>query len=180
MNFLELVAACVPVLVWSPLFCNTEVVILSDNIATVSFTSRGTTENLPALKWLKLLFYAGCTFNFFVSARDTPEVANIAADALGGLLVSPSFEKIFEGTRKSFPSCAKITPDSVYRFPNAGSVDAPDKVAVFRVGQNVVARSKKSVEQILCLLRKVRAGTHSSLYQNYLSLHRLFVEKYGI
>lgn len=71
-NFLELVAACVAVLVWRQLFRDTEVVIFSDDTATVSFISRGTAENFHALKWLKILFYVGCTFDFFVSTRHTP------------------------------------------------------------------------------------------------------------
>lgn len=71
-NYLELVTACLPVLVWSQLFRNIEVVILSDNSSMVCFINRGTTANLHALKWLKSIFYAGYSFDFFCLCQAYP------------------------------------------------------------------------------------------------------------
>ena len=48
-NYLELVAACLPLLIWAPYFSGKRVVIASDNKSTVSFLNRGTTKNPVAL-----------------------------------------------------------------------------------------------------------------------------------
>ena len=84
-NFLELIAACLPLLAWSPLLTGCHVSVLSDNTQTVAFLKRGTTKDLVALKWLKLVFYASLQFDFRVSAAHYPGVDNIEADSLSRL-----------------------------------------------------------------------------------------------
>ena len=48
-NFLELISACIAVLVWQSNFGGCSVVIMSDNQPTVSFFNRASTKNLEAL-----------------------------------------------------------------------------------------------------------------------------------
>lgn len=103
-NFLELAAACIPLLAWAPLFCGCKVVVLSDNTQTVAFLNRGTTKNLEALQWLKKVFYCSVENNFRVYAVHSPGVLNVAADALSRLTESDKFQhRFFESFKGHFP-----------------------------------------------------------------------------
>lgn len=84
-NYLEMLAACLPLLVWDPAFHGCLVLVESDNISTVSFSKRGSCKFLPALLWLKLEFCASYQFNFVVDARHVSGKDNNFADALSRL-----------------------------------------------------------------------------------------------
>ena len=127
-NFLELIAACLPLLVWAPLFTGKRVIIASDNKSTVSFLNRGTTKNPVALLWLKLVFYASLEHDFRLDAVYHPGVQNVAADALSRLSISPSYAgKFFEVFTTPFPGPC-LPSDLSYRYPN---VDTGGSLADF-------------------------------------------------
>ena len=117
-NFLELIAACLPLLVWAPLFTGKRVVIASDNKSTVSFLNRGTTKNAVALLWLKLVFNASLKYDVHFDAIYHPGVQNVATDALSRLSISPSYgEKFFEVFAAPFPG--PCLPSGLrYGYPN--------------------------------------------------------------
>lgn len=66
-NYLELLAACIPILVWAPSIEGCRIVVRSDNTQTVAFLNRGTTKNLAALKWLKYVFNCCLRYNIRVT-----------------------------------------------------------------------------------------------------------------
>lgn len=106
-NFLELLAACMALIVWSPEFPGKIVTVLSNNTQTVSFLNRGTTKNPEALHWLKLIFAASHANDFRVIAQYCPEVGNISADSLSRLTENSLFEKrSSENFREDFPGPA--------------------------------------------------------------------------
>ena len=67
-NFLELIAACLPLFVRALFLCGKQVTIASDHKNTVSFINRGTTKNNTALLWLKLVFYCSLKHDFCFNA----------------------------------------------------------------------------------------------------------------
>ena len=117
-NFLELIAACLPLLIWAPQLSGKQVTIASDNKSTVSFINRGTTKNPTALLWLKLVFYCSLKHDFRFNAVYHPGVLNVTADALSRLTISPSFSsKFFETFPHPFPG--PLLPDDLcLRYPN--------------------------------------------------------------
>lgn len=74
-NYLELIAAAFPLLVWAPLFRGCDVCAETDNASTVSFFNRATTKNLEALKWLKILFYTSCKIRLLHTRAPYPRHA---------------------------------------------------------------------------------------------------------
>lgn len=49
-NYLELIAACLPLLIWAPLLSGHYVLVESDNASTEAFLNRGTVKNTDSLK----------------------------------------------------------------------------------------------------------------------------------
>lgn len=94
-SFLELVAACVPLLAWGPLLSGFKVIVLSDDTQTVAFLNRGTTKNLAALQWLKKVFYSSITHGYRFTAVHSPGVQNVLADSLSRLTGSDNASKKF-------------------------------------------------------------------------------------
>lgn len=97
-NYLELVAACLRLLVPAPLFSDFKICILSDNTQTGSFINRRTTKNLDALAWLKLVFHCSLRHNFRVLAKHSPGVDTVLADALSRITKSPNRSECFLNT----------------------------------------------------------------------------------
>ena len=117
-NYLELIAACLPLLIWAPQFSGKQVTIASDNKSTVSFVNRGTTKNHTALLWLKLVLYCSLKHDFRFNAIYHPGVQNVAADALSRLAISSSFgSKFLETFSHPFPG-PTLPNDFYLRYPN--------------------------------------------------------------
>lgn len=130
-NYFELISACLAILVWCQLFSGCEVIIVSDNSSTVSYLNRGTSKNLQALQWLKLVFYACCDFDFVVRAQRVPGVQNTAADALGRLTDGASFCEIFMTQMSLCDSFAILTDACFYRYLNIRSAKDAKKITAF-------------------------------------------------
>ena len=94
-NYLEMIAACVAILCWAPLFSGGKVLIVSDDFATASFLSKGTPKNLEALEWLRKVLYCSLRFDFHVSARFSPGNTNFAADSLSRITESAAHSARF-------------------------------------------------------------------------------------
>lgn len=90
-NFLELVAACLPLIIRADKFKGHRVFIHSDNSATVAFLNRGTSKNAAALFWLKIIFYESLLHNFRFEAVHCPGETNIEADCLSRLTLGNLF-----------------------------------------------------------------------------------------
>ena len=104
-NFLELMAAIIAVLVWAPKLAGSLVIIQSDNQSTVSFLKKCTSKNLAAVSWLKKTFYASLEHDFRVTASHTPGVTNVLPDALSRLADKESHLSFFvENFAYSLPS----------------------------------------------------------------------------
>ena len=117
-NFLELIAACIPLLVWGPTCSGLKVIVLSDNTQTVSFLNRGTTKNAKALLWLKAVFYSSLKHNFRFSAVYSAGVVNVQADALSRLTESSEFGRIYlEHKNSVFPGTA-LDKSAFFSYPN--------------------------------------------------------------
>lgn len=117
-NFLELIAACLPVLVWAPVLVGQKILVLSDNTQTVAFLNRGTTKNLDALKWLKLVFDSCLKYDIRVIAAYSPGVGNVLADALSRLTESENHTvRFFQNSTASFPGPA-LTLSKYCSYPN--------------------------------------------------------------
>lgn len=110
-NFLELIAACIPLLILAPRLAGHKVIVLCDNTQSVSFLNRGTTKNLGALVWLKYLFenlfvylFVCTRYGFRIIAVHSPGAQNILADALSRLSESEIFQRrYFENSHQEFP-----------------------------------------------------------------------------
>lgn len=77
---------------------------MSDNNSTVAFLNRGTTKNIAALQWLKLVFHASVQHNFRFRAVHSPGVKNVVVDALSRLTWSAVYElRFFENFQGLFP-----------------------------------------------------------------------------
>ena len=143
-NFLELIAACLPLLIWSPLLTGHQVTLLSDNTQTVAFLKRGTTKDLAALQWLKLVFYASLRFNFRISAAHCPGLDNIEADSLSRLSESPRHVDRFLAFEYTFPGNA-LPELYFYSYPSAQSGSTLDDVEESSHGRLVEENSQISV-----------------------------------
>ena len=88
-NYLELVATCIAILVWAPKLKGSMIIIESDNLSTVPFLHRGRSTSLPAICWLKRVFYSSLQYDYHVSARHYPSSQNALADALSRLAGGP-------------------------------------------------------------------------------------------
>ena len=151
-NFLELIAACLPLVVWAPLFSGCHVTILSDNTQTVAFIKRGTTKDLAALKWLKLVFYASLRFDFRVSAAHCPGLDNVEADALSRLSESPKHvDRFLKAFNHVFPG--PILPQfSLPSYPTERSGSSLDDFEGFSHGRIVEEDSEIPMESLQSLL----------------------------
>ena len=131
---MELVAACLPILVWAPLLRGCVVTVLSDNTQTVAFLKRGTTKNLSALEWLKLVSYAFLRFDFRVSAAHCPGIDNTAADALSRMTEAQSHTTRFLTAFKSTFPGPNLPDLSLCSYPRSGSPPSnPPEVSHGRV-----------------------------------------------
>lgn len=102
-NFLELLAACLPLLIWGPLFSGQLIIIMSDNTQTVSFVNRGTTKNAAALKWLKYVIESSVANNFRVASAYSPAYRTCLL-ILSGVTECTDFEtKFFAHFQHIFP-----------------------------------------------------------------------------
>jgi hypothetical protein len=148
-NFLELVAACVPVLAWAPLLRGAKVTIESDNSSTVSFIKRGTTKNPEALVWLKRIFQASLEHDFHLSARHVPGVDNTCPDALSRLTLDAKYAAVFAD---NFGYSVDAQDNfSLVNFRNAEDPGAPDStVRAHSVidGPNVSTHSPVPMENL--------------------------------
>lgn len=94
-NFLELLAACIPILIRAPALKGHQLLVLSDNTQTVAFINRGTTKNLRALRWLKRMFECCLNFDIRINAVYSLRAINVQADALSWLTEGPIHGKRF-------------------------------------------------------------------------------------
>jgi len=124
-NFLELVAACISLLVWQTNFKGCLVTVESDNTATVSFLNRATTKNTYALHWLKLVFNASVANDFRWIARHVPGLQNEQADALSRITDSQKAKQFVQNVL--LPLQPRILMHrSNFSFP---SVDSGEKIS---------------------------------------------------
>ena len=151
-NYLELIAACLPLLVWSSLFRGSHVRSLSDNTQTVAFLKRGTTKDLSALKWLKLVFYASIQFDFHVSAAHCPGLDNVEADALSRLSESSRHaDRFFHVFNHTFPG--PILPQfSSCSYPSARSGSTLEELEDLSHGRIVQENSRNTVAPLQYVL----------------------------
>ena len=156
-NYLELIAACLPLLVWSPLFTGCHVTVLSDNTQTVAFLKRGTTKDLTALKWLKLVFYTSLQFDFHVSAAHCPGLGNVEADALSRLSESSNHvDRFLNAFNHSFPG-PLLTEFSRSSYPSERSGSAPDDLESLGHGGIIQENPDNAVEPVQDLLSRAWA-----------------------
>ena len=163
-NFLELVAACLPLLVWSSLFSGCRVTILSDNTQTVAFLKRGTTKDLSSLKWLKLIFYASLHFDFHISAAHCPGLTNVEADALSRLSESSRHaDRFLEAFSYTFPG--PVLPKiSCYSYPSAQSGSSLEALEDLSDGRIIQENSTSSVAPLQDLLPGTWTPSSTSLH----------------
>lgn len=103
-SFLELVAACLPLLVWAPCFPYYIIIVLPDNTQAVFFLNRGTTKNAEVLRWLKMVFSSSIRYDFWAAAVYTRGVKNVSANALSWLHENEVQQKRFlKNYRKRIP-----------------------------------------------------------------------------
>lgn len=94
-NFLELIAACIAILLLAPTLSLRKVFVLCDNTQSVAFLNRGTTKNVEALMWLKLVFSSSLRYGLRVVAVHLPGVQNVSADALSCITESATWAHIY-------------------------------------------------------------------------------------
>ena len=58
------------------------IIVRNDSTTTLSSINKGTSSNQLAIKWLRKLFWLSATYNFRVTSRYIPTVANTLADAI--------------------------------------------------------------------------------------------------
>ena len=151
-NYLELIAACLPLLVWSPLFTSHHVRVLSDKTQTVAFLKRGTTKDLTALKWLKLVFYASLQFDFHVSAAHCPGVENVEADSLSRLSESLNHvDRFLKAFKHDFPG-PPLPEVSLSSYPSERSGSSLDDFEGLRDGRIVKENPENPMEHLPDLL----------------------------
>ena len=155
-NYLELMAACLPLLIWSPLFRGCHVTVLSDNTQTVAFLRRGTTKDHSALKWLKLVFYASLQFDFRFSAAHCPGLENIEADSLSRLSESPRHtNRFFTAFEHTFPGPA-LPELSLCSYPSALSGPALEEFENLSFSRVVQENTQCSVAPLQAVLPGTR------------------------
>lgn len=65
--------------------------MFNGNMSTVSFINRYTTDNLHALKWLKLIFSASCTFDYLTALSPLHNLDGFLAPELNHFPVKLTF-----------------------------------------------------------------------------------------
>ena len=58
------------------------IIVRTDNTTTLSAINKSTSSNQLAMQWLRQLFWLSATYNFHVTSRYIPTVANTLADAI--------------------------------------------------------------------------------------------------
>jgi hypothetical protein len=162
-NFLELIAACVAILVWAPNLAGASVIIESDNASTVSFMQRCTTKNLAAIAWLKLVFACSMKYDFYVTARHTPGKLNIQADALSRLTERDSYAKIFQRSFESLFPGPKLPLNFLCSYPQAKTGKTCGSPALERNGRN----NEENPENAVAVLRKLLPSYKSASSSSY-------------
>lgn len=152
-NFLELVSACLPLLVWAPQFSGCRVVVFSDNTQTVAYINRGTTKNASALLWLKLVFYSSTAYNSHVSAAYVPGVDNTGPDALSRITLG---DQHLNRCRNNFFHPKKELPRGfLCRYPNVKTGRSVLELEAHFTRTLHATNSSLAVEELSTLLQKV-------------------------
>lgn len=153
-NYLELIAVCVALLVWSPSLVKKHVVIQTDNMATVAFINRGTTRDCDALRWLRLVFYNSLKYDFRYSAVHCPGAQNVIADKLSRIVVDQSAIAVVKQLVPNFSSFS-LSCSAFCSYPTSESGVSPAEFEKKLHHEFVVGYQKKSMAPVFPLLRRI-------------------------
>ena len=101
-NFKEAFAIFLAARRWGSLWANHHVIIWCNNQAAVAMINKGTAAKPTVMSWLRHLFWLSAIHNFCISAVYIPGVANIRADIISRMHLTPSLLRFYSCLHQDF------------------------------------------------------------------------------